>query len=109
VGQLETSRFGHHRPGESPLFIAEQLAFHEVFRNGRTVDLDEGVAFPRAVDVDGVGDEFLARSRLTGDENGGRRRGHPFDGLEDLLHRLAGADDAVAVDVVGAGDKLLVA
>ena len=50
-----------------------------------------------AVVVDGARDQFLARAAFAGDERGGVGGGELADELEDLLHRLAAADDAQLV------------
>ena len=48
--------------GEGPALIAEQLAFHQVFRDGGAVDRHEGAVGPLALVVNGLSEELLART-----------------------------------------------
>ena len=101
VGQLEAPRLARHGPREGALFVAEQFALDEVFGDRRAVDLDEGVELAGAVDVDGIGHEFLARPRLAGDEDARRGGGDFPDDIEDLRHGRARAHDLAAVELRG--------
>ena len=88
--------------GEGALFVAEQLAFQEVLRDGRTVQRQERRLGPRAVLVDGAGDQFLAGAAFAGNQHGDALAGDAADRLVDLAHGGAGADDgAVHVGVRG--------
>src|SRR6185503_446452 len=78
--------------GEGPALVAEQFAFQEVFRDGGTVDRDKWSIGPRAVLIDGTGDEFLARSSFAPDEDRDGLGGDATDFLADLLHGAARAD-----------------
>jgi hypothetical protein len=46
-GPVRNARLLFDRPGEGPLFVAEQLALDQVVGNGGAVDLDEGRFGPR--------------------------------------------------------------
>ncbi len=52
---------------------------------------------PQAVLVDGAGDQLLAGAGFPPDQHGGLGGGDPPDGLVDILHGLAAADDGLAV------------
>src|SRR5262245_42540970 len=105
VGRLDLPDHpGAPSPGESALYVAEQLARHGVSRQAPAVDGDEGPVPPRPVLVDRAGEELLAHSRLPLQEDGGvQAREHPR-----LVHRLpqerAPADD-LAEMVGGLGAK----
>ena len=68
----------------------------------------KGWSLAGALPVDGAGDQLLARPRLSGDEDGGRRRGDLADDLLDLRHGTAGADDPVGVRLSGRRREVLV-
>ncbi len=73
--------------------MAEQFALDEVFRNSRTVDLDESLVLAQALCVDRVGHQFLPGAGLAVDQNapvGGR---HEANLLAQSLHRNAVAND----------------
>ena len=79
--------------GEGPLFVAEQLAFDDAFRQRGAVEGDKRLFGLRAVVVNRAGDQLLADAALAEDQH--RRAG--FDDLVDervhLQHRLGVADD----------------
>ena len=92
--------------GEGALLVAEQLALQQVLRDGRAVEGQERRLGSGAVLVDGAGDQFLAGAALAGDQHRHVLGGDAADGLVDLAHGRAGADDgAVHVRVRrGLGD-----
>ena len=89
VGQLETAFALVERAGERTLFVAEEFAFNEVFRDGGAVDLDEWSIGPRALAVEGAGDEFLSGAAFAGDQDGGLGAGDFADELAQCFHGLA--------------------
>jgi hypothetical protein len=102
VRALEEARMVAVGTGEAALLVAEDLAFHEVGRDGAAVDREEWVAAPRAHSC-----SVLAASSLplplspvtsTGDA-GGR---HALDLLEHLAHRLRAAEAAARSGARGA-------
>ena len=93
VGQLESTRLGLHRAGESPLLEPEQLRFHQLARDGRAVDLDERPLAPGRGLVQRGRDQLLAGAALALDEHGRGRVGDLGDHLLQLLHLPAAADD----------------
>jgi len=80
-------------PGKSPLLVAEELAFDEVFGNGSAVDLDEGTRSPAAVSMKRPGHQFLAGAVFSGDEHAGVGGGHQVQRLPQLADGLTLADN----------------
>ena len=68
--------------------VPEQLAFHEVLRDRRAVNGNEGIA-RTACTVQVTGTDLLARTRLPGQEDGRRQAGDPLEKALDLLHLSA--------------------
>jgi hypothetical protein len=60
VGLLDLALGGLHRAGESALFVAEQLAFQQVFRDRGAVDRHKGAAGPARSLVQPARQQFLA-------------------------------------------------
>ncbi len=75
--------------------MPEELALEQVLRNGGAVESDERLFGPRALVVQGLGDELLARAALTGHQHRRLERRHHADRPEDLLHARRVADDVV--------------
>ena len=65
--------------------MTEQFALDQVFRNRRTVHLDERFLHPPALAVNGPGDQFLARSVFSHDQNPGVGRRNDADHLLEIL------------------------
>ena len=97
VALLEFADALQGRAGEGAAFVAEQFAFQQLLGDGGAVDREERLLAAVAVMINGAGDQFLAGAALAGDERGGVGGGDLADELEDLLHRLAAADDAQLV------------
>ena len=83
--------------GERSLFVTEQLAFEQIFRNRRAVDGQERPLAEAAVMVNRARDQLLAGAAFAGDEGGGVGGRELADELEYILHRLAAANDAQIV------------
>ena len=66
----------------------------------RAGHLDEGLVAPRAVLVEGLGEELLARAALAEQQHGGGRGRHLADGLEDREHLRALAHQVVEAVLV---------
>ena len=82
------------RASEGALLMAKQLAFQQVFRNGRTIDRKVRLATALAVTINRTRHQLLARTTLAGDQ-GRRVTGRQLtDGLKHLLHRRALTDNA---------------
>jgi hypothetical protein len=93
VGLLEAAAPRRLRAGERAALVAEQLGFEQVLRDRRGVDRDERPRGARAVLVQRVGDELLARARLAGDEHGDDALAEAADGAEHVLHGRRLAED----------------
>ena len=65
IGELEPSNLLRDGAGEGALFMTEQLAFDQARRNCGAVQLDEGSRAAFAQVVDGAGDQLLAGTRFT--------------------------------------------
>ncbi len=63
------------RAGKRALVVAEQLAFHQVLRDGGEVHAHERAAGARRRVVDGLREQLLARAAFAGDQYGGVRLG----------------------------------
>src|SRR5579883_3686540 len=74
--------------------MPEELAFQEVFGNGRAIDRDEATGRARAELMKGARDQLLAHTAFAEkeDADGGRR--HLFDGRADLEHGWAAGNEA---------------
>src|SRR5262249_55223252 len=79
VSQLEAADLLRDRAGERTLLVPEQLAFEQSRGDGRAVELDEGALVARPQVMNGTGDQFLARARLSTDKNRGLGGGNCFD------------------------------
>ncbi len=77
------------RPGKSSLLVAEELAFQKRFGNRGKVYADERLPFSRGGIVNGLCQQFLARSRFAEQQHGGIASGNFFGDLDDLLKGLA--------------------
>ena len=77
VGLLEFPLALLDRRGEGPAFVAEELAFDQLGRDGRAVHLDERRPGPRALRVEPPRHELLARAVLSGDQHPGLAWRHP--------------------------------
>jgi len=86
VGQLEEPALGPLGVGEGPLFITEELALEQIFRDGGAVDLDHGLFSARAGRMDGISRQLLAGAALPFEQHRGARGfGDDLDQIEDLL------------------------
>ena len=94
VGVFELAHAVRRGVGEGPFDVAEQLALQNVLAQGGTVQGHEGLVLPRAVLVDGLGDELLAGAGLALDEQRGVGGGDAFQPLDDVAHLAAVADHA---------------
>ena len=81
--------------GEGAPLVAEELALQQRLGQGRAVDRDQRPVPGGVGVVDRLGDQFLARPRLTRDQHGAGGRGNPGDPLEDLAHPGAASHQVV--------------
>ena len=89
VRGLEAAGPGGDGARERALLVAEQLALEEGLGQGRARHLHEGRRLRRAVLVDGLGEELLARPALSEQEHGGARGRYLAHALEHREHLRA--------------------
>ena len=71
VRKFETTHPIANSSGEGAPYVPEELALEKFAGYGRAVDRDKRSVRPMRCSVESPGDEFLSRSALTSDENGG--------------------------------------
>ena len=98
VGELELADAIGRGVGEGALDVAEQLAFEDVLAERRAVERDERLGLARAVLVDGLGHELLARARLALDEHAGVSGRDAFELIDHVAHLGALADHALEAE-----------
>ena len=89
------------RPGRSEVAPVKAPGLDEVFRQRGAIDLDERAAGARALGVDGVGGQLLARAALSHDEDVGVRRRDRVEQLEDTPHRGRAAKHLTVTHLLG--------
>ena len=95
MGKLEEALLVGDRTGEGALDVPEEVALEQIGGHRSRVDSDERAVGSSRMVMDGLGHELFARAALTQDQDVAFRRRRQLDQLEDLLHRLALADDVV--------------
>ena len=90
--------------GEGTFFVAKELAFEELRREGGAVDRDHFRGRAAGKVVDQVGDDFLAGAGLAFDEHGGPGGRNLLDKLGNFLDLERFADESV--ELVGLRDLL---
>src|SRR3546814_4044899 len=78
--------------GERAFFMAEELGFDQLARDGAAIDRREGLAGAHAFVVDGAGDKFLARTRRSAEHDRSVRTRHAADHVAPMLRGGPGAD-----------------
>ena len=99
VGVFELAHPIGRGVGKRALHVAEQLALQNVLAQRGAVQGHEGLVLPRAVLVDGLGDQLLAGARLALDQHAGVGRGDAFQPLDHVVHLRAVADDALEAEL----------
>jgi hypothetical protein len=95
VGHFKEARLLGIGPAEGAFFITKKLAFHQVLRDGRAVNVNQrAVAAQRKV-VDGVRDHLLARAGFTHNQHGRGMTRNFFGKFHHALQRRA-SDDEIA-------------
>ncbi len=96
AGQLELSLLTGDGSGERALFVTEELAFQESFRQRGAVDGNERAAGALAVPVQRAGDALFSGAACALDQDRGGSRRRLADEPEQLEHRGAFAHKTVA-------------
>ncbi|MNQ41251.1 hypothetical protein D3C85_549210 [compost metagenome] len=86
IGRLEQALLVFHRAGEAALLVAEELAFHQLGRNGAAVDRHEGPVGARSLFMDQSCHQFLAAAGFAADVDGGLAAGEFLDLLAQGIH-----------------------
>ena len=86
VGHFEQADAVLVGAGERAFAMAEQLAFDERLGQGAAVDRDERLVGPRALVVNGAGDQFLAGAGFAEDQHGRVRRRDFGDQRANAFH-----------------------
>ena len=89
------------RAGKRALFVSEQFAFEQIFRDRRAVDLDERAGGALRVLVNGAGDQVFSDAAFAAEQHRRVRRRDALDQREHRLHFVALRDD-VGVGVAAA-------
>ena len=95
VGLLEEAALQAGRAGEGAAGVAEELALHELGRQGAAVDRHEAAVLAGAPGVDGPGRQLLAGAGLAGEQHRDVERAGLLEELVDLPHRRAAAHQGV--------------
>ena len=100
MGQLEAPHPIRTGIGKSAAHMAEHLTFKQRRRDSSQVDLDKRLRPPLAVLMNGLGDEFLARSTLPHDQHGGIGSGYPAHRFQ-YFHKGRRLPDDVPEIIIG--------
>ena len=86
VGRFELTRLVAVGAGEAALHVPEQFGFEQCLGKTGAVDRSKDVGRARSSRVDGPGDDLLANTALTSDEDLRIRSGHAIDFLLECGH-----------------------
>ncbi len=100
VGIFETALAHLVGAGEGAGLVAEQLVVEQALVQGGAVQGGERLVLARAVVVQRLGDQLLARAVFAEDQHGGVGRGGRAEALQDLLHAAAVAHDAFEAELL---------
>ena len=70
IGHLEQALLRRNRAGKSAFDVPEQRGFEQIGRRGPGVDGDERTFAPRGIQMDRLGDQFLARPAFALQQHG---------------------------------------
>ena len=86
IGLFELSDAGRRRARERALLVTEQLAFQELGRQRRAIDLHERPLLARRPLMDGARDELFPDTALAANQHGDVAVRHLLDHLSDGFH-----------------------
>ena len=101
VSGFETALARMRGPGKCPAFMAEQLAFNHGFRDRGQADFYKRPPGPFPVDMQRLGDEFLAHAAFAADKHRGVGISHLVNELMNLTYGMRRADDFARTHPVG--------
>ena len=87
-------------PCKGTFDVSENFRFHQVAGNGPAIQRAKGPILTRAFLVNGFGADFLSRSALARDENGGGTGGRRVNNPVNFLHRQGGSDKTAVVTAI---------
>ena len=87
IGLLEAATACGLRAGERSALVTEKFGFEQILGNRGSVDRDERPLCARAVLVQRVGHQLLARARLPGDQHRDDALAQAADRAKHILHR----------------------
>ncbi len=87
--------------GEGPLAVAEQLAFEDMLRQGRTVYRHHSSSGPAGHGMQGPGRQFLAGPGFTADQHGHAARGQTPQQVLDLQQARRIPDKTIEIAAAG--------
>jgi hypothetical protein len=97
VGDLEKAFLGRDGAGECAFHVSEEGRFEQVGRRGAGVNRDERTVATGGIQMDRLGDEFLASPAFALQQHGGAAGSNLRDEVENLEHGLALAHDVFKV------------
>src|SRR5271157_4523729 len=100
VRRLQESHLVLCRARECAALVAEQLAFEQVLGQRAAVDRQEAPVGSLRAEMDRARDQFLAGARFAGDKHARVGARDLFHDAEDLLDRVAFADDILEAVLV---------
>jgi len=92
MGLFNQTPFIFPGPCEGAFYMTEKLAFHNLFRNCRTVDGDQAFRIPRAALMNGLCHQFLSRAAWAGDQYCRHGGGNLLDMFENISHHRGRSD-----------------
>src|SRR5467141_4191415 len=87
VGHFETANALRDRSRKCAFLVSEQFAFQQACRNGRAVELDEGLPAPRTQIMNATRNQLLSRACLAINQHRRIRRCHSFYIFEGSAQR----------------------
>ncbi len=110
VCRLELALSSFHGTGKRALLIAKKLTFQQRLRKGCTARDNKWLVVTLALAMDSSGDDFLARTALSGYQHRSAGWGHRFYKLKYLYHPWAFGNNALktvsVLNLAAQGDVL---
>src|SRR5215831_8845046 len=97
IGQLEEAGLHGVSSAEGAFFVAEKLAFHQMFGNGGAVHIDPRLVAAMGMVMDEAGDHLLTCAGLAGNQDRRGMESQLFCELLPLLQRLAAHNDVALI------------